>query len=203
VWAVIILRTKFPVIRSEHEGKGEDHGRLADLLRFPISGERSLLSFCMSAPQVGTGSYFIQYVQEYAHEPEKIAGYFLTGTLAAFGIGRFGSACLMRFVSPSTWMGVYALANIFLVGVGVLHPGWIGVWCVFLTSFFMSVMFPTMFVLGLKDLGPNTKLGGSLLVMAIIGGAVLMPAMGLVREAFHGVAPAYSLPLVSYAYVAI
>ena len=203
VWAVIILRTKFPVIRSEHEGRGEDHGRFADLLRFPHFWRAVLAQFLYVGAQVGTWSYFIQYVQEYAHEPEKIAGYFLTGTLAAFGIGRFGSAYLMRFVSPSTLMGVYALANIFLVGVGVLHPGWIGVWCVFLTSFFMSVMFPTIFALGLKDLGPNTKLGGSLLVMAIIGGAVLTPAMGLVSETFHGVAPAYSLPLVSYAYVAV
>jgi FHS family L-fucose permease-like MFS transporter len=203
VWALVILRTKFPVIRSEHEGKGEDHGRFADLLRFPHFWRAVVAQFLYVGAQVGTWSYFIQYVQEYAHEPEKIAGYFLTGTLAAFGIGRFGSAYLMRFVSPSTLMGDYALANIFLVGVGVLHPGWMGVWCVFLTSFFMSVMFPTIFALGLKDLGPNTKLGGSLLVMAIIGGAVLTPAMGLVSEAFHGVAPAYSLPLVSYAYVAI
>jgi FHS family L-fucose permease-like MFS transporter len=203
VWALIILRTKFPVIRSEHEGMGEDHGRFADLLHFPHFWRAVLAQFLYVGAQVGTWSYFIQYVQEYAHEPEKIAGYFLTGTLGAFGIGRFGSAYLMRFVSPSALMGVYALANIFLVGVGVLHPGWMGVWCVFLTSFFMSVMFPTIFALGLKDLGPNTKLGGSLLVMAIIGGAVLTPAMGLVSEAFHGVAPAYSLPLVSYIYVAL
>src|SRR5215471_15949664 len=131
VWALIILRTRYPVIRSEHEGKGEDHGRFADLLRFPHFWRAVVAQFLYVGAQVGTWSYFIQYVQEYAHEPEKIAGYFLTGTLAAFGIGRFGSAYLMRFVSPSTLMGVYALANIFLVGVGVLHPGWIGVWCVF------------------------------------------------------------------------
>ena len=203
IWALIILRTKFPVIRSEHEGKGEDHGRFADLLHFPHFWRAVIAQFLYVGAQVGTWSYFIQYVQEYAHEPEKVAGYFLTGTLAAFGIGRFGSAYLMRFVPASTLMGIYAVANISLLAVGVLHPGWIGVWCVFLTSFFMSVMFPTIFALGLKDLGPNTKLGGSLLVMAIVGGAVLTPAMGLVAEAFHGVAVAYFLPLVSYVYVAV
>ena len=63
-----------------------------------------------------------------------------------------------------------------------MRPGWVGLWAVFLTSFFMSLMFPTIFALGLKKLGPNTKIGGSLLVMAIVGGAVLTPIMGLIAE---------------------
>ena len=132
--------------------------------------------------QVGTWSYFIQYVQDSTHQPERVAGYFLTGTLAAFGVGRFTSAYLMRFVVPSQLLGIYALVNIVLIAVGVLLPGWVGLWAVFLTSFFMSLMFPTIFALGLKRLGPNTKIGGSLIVMAIVGGAVLTPIMGLVLE---------------------
>jgi FHS family L-fucose permease-like MFS transporter len=203
VWVSLIRYTKFPTIRSEHEGAGEDHGRFLDLLRFPHFLRAVLAQFLYVGAQVGTWSYFIQYVQEYAREPEKVAGYFLTGTLAAFGVGRFGSAYLMRFVAASRLMGLYALANIALIAVGVLHPGWVGVWCLFLTSFFMSLMFPTIFALGLKQLGPNTKLGGSLLVMAIIGGAVLTPVMGWISEAFHSVALAYSVPLFSYVYVAL
>jgi FHS family L-fucose permease-like MFS transporter len=100
-------------------------------------------------------------------------------------------------------MGIYSGVNVVLVGIGVLRPGWFGVWCVFLTSFFMSLMFPTIFALGLKGLGPNTKLGGSLLVMAIIGGAVLTPLMGWVSERFGHVAPAYSVPLVAYVFIAL
>jgi MFS transporter, FHS family, L-fucose permease len=105
-------------------------------------------------------------------------------------------------VSPSKLMGFYSVANVVLVGIGVLRPGWVGVWCVFLTSFFMSLMFPTIFALGLKGLGPNTKLGGSLLVMAIVGGAVLTPAMGWLSERFHHVAPAYAVPLIAYVFIA-
>jgi MFS transporter, FHS family, L-fucose permease len=131
-----------------------------------------------------------------------VAGYFLTGTLAAFGVGRFTSAYLMRFIAPSKLLGIYALANIALVAVGVALPGWVGMWAVFLTSFFMSLMFPTIFALGLKRLGPNTKIGGSLLVMAIVGGAVLTPVMGLVAEAFHSIALAYLVPLMAYVFVA-
>ncbi len=94
---------------------------------------------------MGTWSYFIQYVQEYTHRPEKVAGYFFTGTLAAFGVGRFVSAYLMRFVAPNKLMGVYAVVNVILASVGVLNPGWIGLWAIFLTSLFMSLMFPTIF----------------------------------------------------------
>jgi FHS family L-fucose permease-like MFS transporter len=100
-------------------------------------------------------------------------------------------------------MGVYSVANIVLVSLGVLFPGWFGLWCVFLTSFFMSLMFPTIFALGLKGLGPNTKIGGSLLVMAIVGGAVLTPVMGLISEAARSIAWAYVVPLVSYVFIAL
>ncbi len=65
----------------------------------------------------------------------------------------------------------------------------------------MSLMFPTIFALGLKKLGPNTKIGGSLLVMAIVGGAVVPPIMGLIAEA-HGMAIAYLVPLVAYIFIA-
>jgi MFS transporter, FHS family, L-fucose permease len=201
IWAAFILRTKFPDISSESELGSGERGSFGELLRQRHFLLAVVAQFFYVGAQVGTWSYFISYVQEYAHKPEKIAGYFLTGTLAAFGVGRFASAYLMRFVSPSRLMGFYALANIGLVSIAVFEPGWIGIWCVFLTSFFMSLMFPTIFALGLKGLGPNTKIGGSFLVMAIIGGAVLTPLMGLVSEKFHSLALAYMIPLVAYVYI--
>jgi FHS family L-fucose permease-like MFS transporter len=197
VWAVLILRTKFPRIQSEHE-EGGDQSNFFDLLKQRHFVLAVVAQFFYVGAQVGTWSYFIPYVQEYAHQSEKIAGYFLTGTLAAFGVGRFASAYLMRYIPPSKLMAAYSLANIVLLLVAVLHPGWVGLWCVFLTSFFMSLMFPTIFALGLKGLGPNTKIGGSLLVMAIIGGAVLTPLMGLISERSRSLALSYSVPLLAY-----
>jgi FHS family L-fucose permease-like MFS transporter len=202
IWAIIILRTKFPAIQSEHESSEGDHGHFRDLLQHPHFLLAVVAQFFYVGAQVGTWSYFIQYVQDSVHQPEKVAGYFLTGTLAAFGIGRFASAYLMRFVTPSKLMGAYSLTNIVLVSVGVLMPGWVGLWAVFLTSFFMSLMFPTIFALGLKGLGPNTKIGGSLLVMAIVGGAVLTPMMGLISGRTGSIALAYSIPLVAYIVIA-
>jgi FHS family L-fucose permease-like MFS transporter len=64
-------------------------------------------------------------------------------------------------------------------------------------------MFPTIFALGLKGLGPNTKLGGSFLVLAIVGGAVLTPIMGLISDKFHSYALAYSIPFLAYIYISL
>ena len=201
LWALLILRTKFPVVAGEGEADRSEHGSFRDLLSQRHFLLAVVAQFLYVGAQVGTWSYFITYVQDYGHRPEKTAGYFLTGTLAAFGVGRFASAYLMRFVSPSRLMGAYAAANILLVTVGVLHPSWVGIWCIFLTSFFMSLMFPTIFALGLKGLGPNTKIGGSFLVMAIAGGAVIPPLMGLISVKFHSLALAYAIPLIAYVYV--
>ena len=197
IWALLIWRTKFPRIQSEVQDGGE-HGRFIELLRHRHFVLAVVAQFFYVGAQVCTWSYFISYVQEYTHQPEKIAGYFLTGTLAMFGVGRFASAYLMRFFSPSKMTGIYGVVNAILLCYAVFRPGWTGTWCVFLTSFFMSLMFPTIFALGLKGLGPNTKIGGSLLVMAIVGGAVLTPIMGLMSERMHSIALSYFVPLVAY-----
>jgi MFS transporter, FHS family, L-fucose permease len=203
IWAVMIARTKFPTIAREHEAADEKHGSFRELLRFPNFLFAILAQFLYVGAQVGTWSYFIQYVQDGTHQPEKIAGYFLTGTLAAFGLGRFSSAALMRYIKPALLMGAYALINIVLVAVGVALPGWIGLWAIFITSFFMSVMFPTIFALGIEGLDQNTKIGGSLIVMAIVGGAVLTPLMGWISQTRHSIAQAYIVPLLCYCGIAL
>ncbi|HJZ42059.1 MAG TPA: hypothetical protein VJ203_16945, partial [Bacteroidales bacterium] len=123
------------------------------------------------------------------------------GTLGAFAIGRFSATWLMKFIQPGRLMGIYGAINITLVLLAVLIPGWVGVWSIFLTSFFMSLMFPTIFALGIKGLGENTKLGGSLMVMSIIGGAVFTPVMGLIADKRGSMALAMVLPLICYVVV--
>jgi MFS transporter, FHS family, L-fucose permease len=203
IWAVMIARTKFPAIAREHEDGQQDHGSFKELLRYPNFLFAIVAQFLYVGAQVGTWSYFIQYVQDSTQEPEKIAGYFLTGTLVAFGLGRFSSAALMRYIKPASLMGAYSLVNICLVAVGVAFPGWVGLWAIFVTSFFMSVMFPTIFALGIDGLDQNTKIGGSLIVMAIVGGAVLTPLMGWISQTEHSIAKAYLVPLLCYCGIAL
>jgi FHS family L-fucose permease-like MFS transporter len=203
IWAFLIARTPFPAISREHENEAEDHGSFKELLRYPSFLFAIVAQFLYVGAQVGTWSYFIQYVQDATNQPEKIAGYFLTGTLVAFGLGRFSSAALMRYVKPANLMGIYCLINIVLVAVGVAFPGWWGLWAIFVTSFFMSVMFPTIFALGIDGLDQNTKIGGSLIVMAIVGGAVLTPLMGWIAQTQHSIARAYLVPFVCYIVIAV
>jgi FHS family L-fucose permease-like MFS transporter len=203
IWALLILRTKFPQIAEEAQSGAERvKGRFRDLFHHRHFVLGVIAQFLYVGAQVGTWSYFIQYIQDYTHEPEKLAGYFLTGTLVAFGVGRFSATYLMKHFSPSKLMGLYGLTNCVLVGIGVLKPGWVGVASLFLTSFFMSLMFPTIFALGIKGLGPNTKLGGSLMVMSIIGGAVFPPIEGLIYQFTHSMATAMAIILVCYAFIA-
>jgi FHS family L-fucose permease-like MFS transporter len=202
VWALLIIRTKFPKIAEEAELEGSrQHGKIRDLFRYPHFIQGVIAQFFYVGAQVGTWSYYIQYIQDYTRQPEKVAGYLLTGSLVAFGVGRFSATYLMKFFQPSRLMGIYGCINVTLAGVGVLFPGWIGVWAVFLTSFFMSLMFPTIFALGIKELGPNTKLGGSMIIMAIIGGAVATPIMGLLFQLTHSMAVAMLVPLVCYTFI--
>ena len=98
-------------------------------------------------------------------------------------------------------MGIYGFINVLLVVTGILYPGWIGLWTIFSTSFFMSLMFPTIFALGIKELGPNTKIGGSIMVMAIIGGAALTPVMGWIFELTRSMALSMTVPLVCYIFI--
>lgn len=199
LWAILMVITKFPKIGDEsHE---EERGSLRELFSYPHFRLGVLAQFFYVGAQVGTWSYFIQYTQDYTGQPEKVAGYFLTGTLVAFALGRFSATYIMKYVTPGKLMGVYAITNVALVAVAMTFPGWVGFVCLFLTSFFMSLMFPTIFALGIKGLGPNTKLGGSFIVMGIVGGALAPPLMGLIHLWTDNMAFSFIVPLVAYVYI--
>ena len=200
LWALLIMRTKFPKITSE-ESKSENKGNPRELLKHRHFLTGVLAQFCYVGAQVGTWSYFIQYSQDYTGIAEKTAGYFLTGTLVAFLIGRFSATVIMKYIKPGKLMGIYAIANILLISVAVTYPGWVGVWSIFLSSFFMSLMFPTIFALGIKGLGINTKIAGSVIIMAIIGGGVFTPLMGLI--AVKSMAIAMMVPLGCYCFITL
>ena len=202
VLAVLIARTKFPSldVEEEHEEGSQGDGLGILLQRHFMLGV--LAQFLYVGAQVGTWSYFIQYVQSYAGMPERVAGYMLTGTLAAFAIGRFLSAWILKFFRPDRLLCVFAACNVVLTLTAISQPNWVGVICLLSSSFFMSMMFPTIFALGIHGLGSRTKTGGSLMVMAIIGGAALTPLMGKLADAIQ-VSAAYTVPCVCYLVIAL
>lgn len=202
-FAMALLRVSFPPkMLAREESSHEGHGAFGALLRTRHFVWAVIAQFLYVGAQVGTWSYLIQYVQEYTHSREKTAGYFLTGTLILFAVGRFVATYLMKYITPTLLMGIYALINVVLLIVGVGLPGWIGLWALMFSSFFMSLMYPTIFALGLKRLGPHATLGASLIVMSIAGGAVITPLMGWIAGRAETMAPGYLVPLFCYMVVA-
>ena len=202
VWVVLVAITKFPPSEREDVSR-EDAGPPRQVRLFQRHFVLAVLAqFLYVGAQIGTWSYFIPYVESATGVADKAAGYMLTGTLAAFAIGRFSSALLMKHIPARTLLGFYAVVNVILGMVAVTRPGWFGAMCLLTTSLFMSIMFPTIFALGLKGMGEKTKTAGSLLVMAIFGGAALTKLMGILADS-RGLQAAYLVPVACFASVAL
>jgi len=199
-WAVLILITRFPKTAAAEAAHFEARALWSNP-RFVLA---VVAQFFYVGAQVGIWSYLIRYVQ--ATQPgtsQKLAANFLTASLLAFMVGRFTGTALMRRISPTRLLAWFAGVNVFLCGAAVLNLGHWGTYLLVASSFFMSIMFPTIFALGVDGLGDSErKLGSALLVMAIIGGAVLTAAMGAVSDA-GGIQLAMAIPLLCFAVVLI
>ncbi|MDR1406425.1 MAG: L-fucose:H+ symporter permease [Tannerella sp.] len=211
--AFLIWKTKFPKV--EASGDARSRGSFRALLRFPHWYGAIISQFFYLGAQLGTWSYLITYVQENSPMTEKQAGGLLIVNMLVFMAGRFFSTFLMKWIQATKLMGVYALINICLVAVVILGSEWaswtglhalshwIGIGAMIATTFFMSLMYPTNFASGVKGLGVHAKLGASILVMSLIGGALLTPLIGLIADASwaKAVAPGMLIPAVSYAVI--
>jgi FHS family L-fucose permease-like MFS transporter len=202
-FAFLLMRTKFPVIQVEHEGAGEDHGSFGELLRMSSIWIAVAANFCNVGAQISSWSSLIPYMKQYTPASERTAAHYLTAVLVVMLFGRFISTPLMRYIRPSLMLGFYGVCNTILMLVVVMKPGMIGAYAIVVSGFFISIMFPTIFALGLKGLGMNTKLGGSLLVMAIVGGAIFPPIQGLIARQTGSLALGYIVPAIGFAGVAL
>ncbi len=200
--ALFIWKAKFPEGDKRKTGSTENHGKFSELIKYPHFLKGVLAQFFYVGAQVGTWSFLIQYIKDYMDKSEKEAGIYLTISLLSFAVGRFASTAMMKKFEPKKLMGIYGSINVVMVALAVITPGFIGGWALILSSFFMSLMFPTIFALGVKGLGPNTKIGASGIIMAIIGGAIWTPLMGFISDQTNSMALAMIVPLVSYVYVA-
>ncbi|MFC5581363.1 L-fucose:H+ symporter permease [Rhodanobacter terrae] len=195
-WAVIILLTRFPdtsVAPQEHAAAR--HGTLGRLLRSGRFMAAVAAQFFYVGAQVGVWSYLIRYVQATVPgTPARSAANFLTASLVCFMVGRFAGAALMKYLQPARLLATFATINIVLALAAVFVPGQVGIYALVACSFFMSVMYPTIFALGVEGRDDaERKFGSAVLVMAIIGGAVLTAAMGATSDV-AGIAHAMLVP---------
>ena len=201
LWAVMIAIVRLPAAADASAGRMEGM-RIGDLWRNMNFRLAVLAQFFYVGAQVCIWSYLIRYAQQTMPGlPERHAADFLTGALILFMIGRFAGTGLMRFQSPVRLLAIFASAALTLVAVALFFPGRVGVAALVVTGFFMSIMFPTIFALGLRGLSNEArKSASSFLVMAIIGGATLPPVMGAISDA-AGIHKALIVPIVGFAVV--
>ncbi len=222
---LIFMIIKLPEIKEEVGADGEENPPLRKLLQYPAFIIAVVAQFLYVAAQTGTNSFFINYVIDAVHDLQTPIshimahlGYFgeffmpknneqaasiilAIGGMGAFWIGRLTGAYFMRFVSPRRLLLWYAVANSVLVAIVIADIGWISVFCLFSTYFFMSIMFPTIFALGIQDLGALTKKASSFLVMAVAGGAFCPPIMGLISD-HSTMAKGFIIPFFCFLFIA-
>lgn len=148
------------------------------------------------AAQGGTWAFFINYGHEKMGLSDEKASYYFSLSMILMMIGRFSGTFLMRFIKPNILLAIFALGNIVMCIIVAQSAGWISFIALLLINFFFSIMFPTIFSLGLKDLGHHTQQASSFIVMGVVGGAVFPPLMGLIAN--KDVATAYYLPIICY-----
>lgn len=199
--AVIVTLTRFPVI-AEERATDQAGGGLGGALRSARLRAAILAQFFYVGAQVTVWSYFINFAQDQTGVGEKLAAQWLGISLFLFMIGRFAGAGLMRYVPAPRLLTAYALIAAALCGIAMGAGGMVAVVTLGLTSLFMSIMFPTIFTLGLAGLGPNKRIASSLIVMAIIGGAIFPPVTGLVAERLHSLPMAMLVPLACFLVIA-
>ena len=198
--AIALVRLPRPSVPD-----GDDrHDGLRSVARSPGLLAAAIAQFFYVGAQVGIWSFFVDFVKDSVPAtPERTAAYLLSVSLVLFMLGRFAGAALLARIAPTRLLRLCGIAAALLCGVAVVGSGWIAVAALGLTSLFMSIMFPTIFALGISGLGPRAAIGSSLIVMAVIGGAIVPPLMGLIAGIGGGLHVAMLLPLACFAAVIV
>lgn len=198
---LLIFCTKYPKVKTA--GAMTFRGYVRSILSLSEKGHftRGVLGqFLYVGAQTCVWSFTIRYCMYSQHMTPSHAANYLLASLVAFACGRFFSTAIMKYVTPHKLMGVYAILNTLLCLYMVLFSGMSAVWALVLTSFFMSMMYPTIFTMSISSLGENVPYASSLLVMGILGGAVITAVMGVVSDASN-IAHAFIIPTICFVYI--
>lgn len=198
-WAVAVACTRFPPLDGPAGATpAPGAGGFRGLARFPRYWLGVLAQFAYVGAQVGIWSYLIRYTQHnFPGTTEKGALHWVPISFAVFFAGRFIGSLLMSRVRAETLLAVFAGVNVLLCLVAATTGGMTGLSALIASSFFMSIMFPTIFSMSLRGLGEHTKSGASFLVMAIVGGAVFTAIMGRISVA-SSINVAYVVPALCF-----
>ncbi|MCX7825780.1 MAG: L-fucose:H+ symporter permease [Verrucomicrobiae bacterium] len=207
--AVVILLVCFifsnvPDLHAAEEFKAEAEGKATKPIIQRLHFTFGVVSqFLYVAAQTGIFSFFINYaVANIEDLADQSAGKLQTVAFLLFTIGRLTGSAVVGMTQPHKALAAYAIINTVMMVVAMLGGGWAGVGCLMASFFFMSIMFPTIFALSIRGLGEHTKMGSSVLVMSIVGGAIMTPLMGWIADK-GGMRIGFIIPLLCFAVIAV
>ncbi len=192
--ALMIYLVKLPEVKEE---KDVSFKLDFSVFRIPHFRNGVIAQFFYVGAQVCISSFFIRYSRYSANIAETEATNYLGYLLLCFMVGRYVGTYLMQKIAPQTLLAIYSAINILLMAYIVMVGGRIGVYAFMGVEFFMSIMFPTIFALGIKNLGSHTKMASSYMVMSIVGGALIPLALGYISNEVN-IQVAYAVPLVCF-----
>ena len=201
--AIIFWFTHLPEVKQTETAGKEKSKSILHAFRHAHLSWAVVAQFFYVGAQVCVFSFFLLYAPKAAGVSDKVAGNFLGwGCGLAFMVGRFfGTYLMVEIVKPARLLSIYALINIVLCAVAMFASGIPALIAVIGIAFFMSIMFPTIFSLGIKDLGTDTEYGSSLIIMSIVGGAILPPVFGWIADSTGNIQLAYIVPLFCFAVI--
>lgn len=204
--AILFFFTKLPEVQVEEETDKEEKtiasvSGTVSMWRHPQFVRAIIAQFCYCAAQTGIFSFFINYVTEVDTsmtniEASRILAF---GGMALFMIGRLSGSFTMKWMSPARLLTWFALADAVCMALVVVSVGTVSLYALYLSFFFMSIMFPTIFALGLEGMGSSTKKASSYIVMGVAGGAFAPMLMGYIGA--DNMAIEFVIPLLSFLYI--
>lgn len=200
VIAVVFYFIQLPDIRNKQVNS--ENQSLLKTFRHQHLSWAVIAQFFYIGAQVSVFSLFILYATQVANISEVQAADYLGIGGLAFLIGRFLGTALMKLIAPNKLLAAYAILSALLCVIAIYAKDITAIYALIGICFFMSIMFPTIFSLGIKDLGADTEMASSLIVMSIVGGAILPRIFGLISDATGNIQMGYIVPLVCFMVVA-
>lgn len=195
--AILIAFTKLPDIKDA-DHPGDEKSTLAQAFKHKHLRWAVVAQFFYVGAQVCVLSFFIRFITVSANISSKEAAVYSGLAGLAFMLGRFIGTFFMKYIKPAHLLKIYALLSMLFTAMAIFSSGSISIYSLIIVSFFMSIMFPTIFSLGIVDLGKDTKMASSLLVMSIVGGAFLPLGLGYISDITSNIQYGYIVPFICF-----
>jgi len=199
IWILIAI-TKMP--KASDQGSLDFGNTFRRLIKRRSYLWGVIAQFFYVGAQICVWSFTIRYVMQELNLNEADAAWYYRLSLIFFLISRFICTFLMRYIDPKSLLAILAVLAVICSGLVMTTGGALGVYALVGISACMSLMFPTIYGLGVEGLGDDTKIGGSGLIMAILGGALLPQIMGIISDTTASISTAFVVPLLCFVIVA-